>query len=73
MQVVREIKTVRNKRVSVDVPASFKNKRVEILIFPVEEESSKSITFEHFIRFVKANTVRLPVSYRFDRDELHER
>ena len=37
MQAIREIKTVNTDTILLSVPKSFRNKRIEILMFPVEK------------------------------------
>lgn len=73
MKALREIKTVHKQRVLVELPASFTSRRVGVLVFPIADDRGKLDSSERFMRFVKDNTFKLPVSYRFNREELHER
>ncbi len=40
MEAIREIKKARGRRITVDLPARFKNRSVEIIILPLEGKSS---------------------------------
>ena len=73
MQAIREIKTVHSKKLSIDIPDFLRDKQVEILIFPFEEGSKKQESFDEFMNFISSNKFHLPVDYKFDRNELHER
>lgn len=73
MKALRKIKTVHKHKVLVELPASFKGKRVEVLVFPIEDEREKLGSSEQFMQFIKDNALKLPASYRFNREELHER
>ncbi len=73
MKALRKIETVYKQRILVELPSSFKSRRVEVLVFPIEDERGKLGSSERFMQFVKDNTLKLPASYRFDREELHER
>ena len=39
MQAIREIKTVNTNTILLTVPKSFRNKKIEILMFPVEKHA----------------------------------
>lgn len=41
MEAIREIRKARGRRITVDLPARFKNQSVEIIILPLEGKSSK--------------------------------
>ncbi|MDD5598629.1 MAG: hypothetical protein PHV82_11845 [Victivallaceae bacterium] len=73
MQAIREIKTVHSKKLSINIPDFLRDKQVEILIFPFEEENRKQESFDEFVNFVSSNKFHLPAGYKFDRNELHER
>ena len=39
MQAIREIKTANTDTILLSIPKSFRNKRIEILMFPVEKHA----------------------------------
>ncbi len=41
MEAIREIKKVRNHRITVDLPARFKNIEVEVIVLPVNVQQVK--------------------------------
>ena len=46
MEAIREIKKVSGRRVTVDLPISFKNTAVEIIILPLGRKSKKTEDIE---------------------------
>ena len=71
MEVIREIKTIKNKELIINLPDDFLNKEVEIIIAPLLEKSSieKDQRASFFI-FVEENQFKLPGDYKFVREEL---
>jgi hypothetical protein len=74
MDVIREIKTIKNKELTINLPDDFLNKKVEIIIFPLLEK--RKITDNKkasFFKFVEENQFKLPSDYKFVREELYDR
>ena len=42
MEAIREIKKVKNNQITMDLPARFKNAKVEIIVLPLELKNGKS-------------------------------
>ena len=48
MQAIRKIKTVNTDTILLNIPKSFMNKKIEILMFPVEKDArNKADTGRH--------------------------
>ncbi|OGV48880.1 MAG: hypothetical protein A2017_00340 [Lentisphaerae bacterium GWF2_44_16] len=76
MQATREIKIANSKTISLTVPESFRNKRIEIIMFPCEEKktsTAKGKNVKAFFASVDKNTFKLPARYKFNRNEINER
>ena len=43
MQVIREIKKIKDKKIVVDIPEDFQAKKVEIIILPVAHKNKKRL------------------------------
>ena len=43
MQVIREIKKIKDKKIVVDIPEDFQGKKVEIIILPVAHKNKKRL------------------------------
>jgi hypothetical protein len=74
MEVLREIKAITKKELTINLPDDFLNKKVEIIVFPLLK---KGITAKDkrtsFFKFVEENNFKLPNDYKFVREELYDR
>lgn len=50
MTVLREIREAKTDRLEITLPAEFKKKKLEIIIFPIEETKKKSAKKGHWAR-----------------------
>jgi hypothetical protein len=74
MEVIREIKTIKNKELIINLPDDFLNKEVEIIIAPLLEKSKiEKDKRASFFKFVEENQFKLPGDYKFVREELYDR
>ncbi len=74
MEVIREIKTIKNKELIINLPDDFLNKEVEIIIAPLLEKSRiEKDKRASFFKFVEENQFKLPGDYKFVREELYDR
>jgi len=74
MEVIREIKTIKNKELIINLPDDFLNKEVEIIIAPLLEKSKvEKNKRASFFKFVEENQFKLPGDYKFVREELYDR
>lgn len=74
MEVIREIKTIKNKELIINLPDDFLNKEVEITIAPLLEKSKiEKDKRASFFKFVEENQFKLPGDYKFVREELYDR
>lgn len=74
MEVIREIKTIKNKELIINLPDDFLNKEVEIIIAPLLEKSKiEKDKRTSFFKFVEENQFKLPGDYKFVREELYNR
>lgn len=74
MEVIREIKTIKNKELIINLPDDFLNKEVEIIIAPLLEKSKVERNKRaSFFKFVEENQFKLPGDYKFVREELYDR
>ncbi len=42
MEAIREIKRVKNNKITVDLPVRFRNAEVEIIVLPLKEKQEKN-------------------------------
>ena len=75
MQAIREIKRVDQNQLTIDVPDAFLEKEVEIIVLPIDEGNNpvKNDREASFFKFVDQFCFKLPVDYKFVRDELYDR
>ena len=72
MEFIREIKKIAENTITIELPESYKNKEVEILVLPFENtERSKPFKRHPFesLKHISIDTRQ----YKFNREELHER
>ncbi|MFC2141232.1 hypothetical protein ACFLQP_02930 [Acidobacteriota bacterium] len=72
MDFIREIKRIEDNTITIELPGSYKNKEVEILVLPFEDigknESAKRRPFES-LKEISIDTR----TFKFNKEELHER
>lgn len=74
MEVIREIKTIKNKELIINLPDDFLNKEVEIIIAPLLEKNKiEKDKRASFFKFVEENQFKLTGDYKFVREELYDR
>ena len=74
MEVLREIKTIKKKELTINLPDAFLNKKVEIIVFPLHKKGTTAKDKRaSFFKFVKENQFKLPHDYKFIREELYDR
>jgi hypothetical protein len=75
MDAIREIKHVKGNKITINVPDEFVEKDVEVIVLPLDEEDKKSEDDRKasFIEFVDKFRFKLPVDYKFVREELYDR
>jgi hypothetical protein len=74
MEVLREIKTIKKKELTLNLPDAFLNKTVEIIVFPLLKK--RTLTKDKrasFFKFVEENRFKFPNDYKFVREELYDR
>lgn len=73
MEAIREIKRIKDNELTINLPDEFLNKKVEIIILPLIEKKNIEDKKSSFFKFVEKNQFKLPVDYKFVREELYER
>jgi hypothetical protein len=74
MEVIHEIKTIKNKELIINLPDDFLNKEVEIIIAPFQKRiETGEDQAASFFKFVEENQFKLPGDYKFVREELYDR
>lgn len=73
MEVIRETKRIEKNQITINLPDEFVNKKVEITISPIVEKKEKENKKSLFLQFVKENQFKLPLDYKFVREELYDR
>jgi hypothetical protein len=74
MEVLREIKTITKKELTINLPDDFLNKEVEIIVFPLlKKRTPAKDKRASFFKFVEENQFKLPNDYKFVREELYDR
>ncbi len=72
MEFIREIRQVEDSTITIQLPDNYKYKEVEVLVLPFEEHGKdkplRTRSFES-LKEISLDTR----SYKFNRDELHER
>ena len=54
MEAIRILTTVKNKGISLDLPASYENKEVEVIVLPLDTERTlRPINKQEFLQFLK--------------------
>lgn len=74
MQAIREILSPQSEELIIKLPSNFIQKKIEVIILPFHQEE-KEITGkkERLMKIFNSGKGSLPVGYKFDRDEAHER
>ena len=52
MEAIKKIIKTKNNKITLDIPNEFKNKNIEVIMIPSEEEDK--INKEDFIKFLKS-------------------
>lgn len=74
MEAIREILSPQSEDLVIKVPRKFIKKRLEVLIFPFEQtEEEKPGKKERLMKIYAESKGILPVNYKFNREEAHER
>ncbi|GHT49126.1 hypothetical protein [Candidatus Symbiothrix dinenymphae] len=71
--MLRTVYTPQNEQCTLPIPRDYVGKKLEIIIFPVEEVISEAAFFkEKKVTFTDFG-LKAPVEYKFDREEANER
>ena len=73
MQAVRKIITPQSEDLIIKIPPEFKNKKIEIIIFPFDEEKNHQMRRERLLKIYQESRGILPEGYKFNREEAHAR
>jgi hypothetical protein len=73
MKAVREIITPQSEDLTIKIPSEFKNKKIEVIIFPFYEENNHQMRRERLLKIYQESKGILPEGYKFNREEAHAR
>ncbi len=73
MKAVREIITPQSDDLIIKIPSEFKNKKIEVIIFPFYEENNHQMRRERLLKIYQESKGILPEGYKFNREEAHAR
>ena len=73
MKAVREIITPQSEDLMIKIPPEFKNKKIEVIIFPFYEENNHQMRRERLLKIYQESKGILPEGYKFNREEAHAR
>lgn len=73
MKAVREIITPQSEDLIIKIPSEFKNKKIEVIIFPFYEENNHQMRRERLLKIYQESKGILPEGYKFNREEAHAR
>lgn len=73
MKAVREIITPQSEDLMIKIPLEFKNKKIEVIIFPFYEENNHQMRRERLLKIYQESMGLLPEGYKFNREEAHAR
>lgn len=73
MKAVRKIITPQSEDLIIKIPSEFKNKKIEVIIFPFQEENNHRMRRDRLLKIYQGSKGILPEGYRFDREEAHAR
>lgn len=73
MKVIRKIITPISDNLIIKLPQDFRNKKIEVIILPYNEEQDRIEKKERLIRIFNESKGVLPEGYKFNREEAHER
>jgi hypothetical protein len=73
MQAVRKIITPQSEDLIIRIPPEFKNKKIEIIILPFDEEKNHQMRRERLLKIYQESKGILPEGYKFNREEAHAR
>jgi len=73
MKAIREIITPQSEDLIIKIPSEFKNKKIEVIIFPFYEENNHQMRRERLLKIYQESKGILPEGYKFNREEAHAR
>lgn len=73
MKAVRKIITPQSEDLIIKIPSEFKNKKIEVIIFPFQEENNHQMRRDRLLKIYQESKGILPEGYKFDREEAHAR
>ncbi|MFA7059872.1 MAG: hypothetical protein WC156_03535 [Pedobacter sp.] len=73
MQALREIVTPKDSDIKISLPSELSNRKVEVIIFPYDVPARRTSRKKRLKKIFDESQGTLPVGYRFNRDEAHER
>jgi len=73
MQALREIVTPKDGAIKISLPSELSNRKVEVIIFPYDVPARTASRNKRLKKIFDESHGSLPVGYRFNRDEAHER
>lgn len=73
MQAIREIITPQSEDLIIKIPPQFKNKKIEVIIFPFYDENNHQMRRERLLKIYQESKGILPEGYKFNREDAHAR
>ena len=73
MQALREIVTPRDGTIKISLPTELSHRKLEVIIFPYDAPARTTLRNKRLKKIFDESQGSLPVGYRFNRDETHER
>ncbi len=74
MQAIREIVSPQSEELVIKLPRNFIQEKIEVIILPFTQENREVASKkERLMKIYNESKGSLPVGYKFDREEAHER
>ena len=74
MEAIRKIMSPQSENLVIKLPRSFIQKKIEVIILPFHQgEEEIAGKKERLMKIYNESKGVLPVGYKFDRDEAHDR
>jgi thiamine pyrophosphate-dependent acetolactate synthase large subunit-like protein len=74
MQAIRKIVSPQSEELVIKLPRNFMQEKIEVIILPfLQEDREMPGKTERLMKIYNESKGVLPVGYKFDRDEAHER
>ncbi|MCF6150681.1 MAG: hypothetical protein E3K37_18795 [Candidatus Kuenenia sp.] len=73
MKAIRKLITSKSEDLTIRLPDEFKNKKLEVIILPYNENEEKTERRERLLKIYNQSKGVLPEGYKFNREEIHER